>query len=103
MPNASGATAATAAKRTLDSISEALDPDRADESTARAAVPLLRALLPRLGTANDSTFAEIRTAEAYLLMGDQQRACAAYRRAKASAPTAARRDDVQRFITASCP
>jgi hypothetical protein len=86
-----------ATRRTFDSITTALDPERADEATARAAMQALRALLPRLRTADDSTWAQIRLTEAHALSDDQAGACRALRAARASARSTEQREAVRRY------
>ena len=86
---------ALAARTTLDSITRRLDPEQPDAATARAAVPALRALLPRLGSARDSTWALIRVAEAHLMLEQEAPACAALRDARRTAASA----DQSRAIT----
>jgi hypothetical protein len=88
-----------AARRTLDSLTAVLDPDRADENVARSAAVALRVLLPRLGTADDSTWAQIRLGEANALAGDQAGACRALRGAQGTARTPSQRDAVRRLDT----
>jgi serine/threonine-protein kinase len=105
-PSRAGATSgagALAAKRTLDSLTNALDPANPDEAAAHAAIPVLRGLLPRLASAEDSTWAEIRLAEAHLLVSDSRQACVAIRIARTTARSKAQRDAVQRYdIMLSC-
>lgn len=92
------------ARRTLDSITTALDPTTADADAARAATGALRALLPRLTTAGDSTWAYVRLVEANLLAGDQAPACAAVRAAQGTARTAAQREAVRKYdAQLGCP
>ncbi|HEY0779963.1 MAG TPA: hypothetical protein VGD56_18505, partial [Gemmatirosa sp.] len=86
-----------AARRTLDSITAALDPSTADAAAGRAAAGALRALLPRLTSGNDSAWALVRTVEANALAGDQDRACAALRAARASARSDAQREAIRRY------
>jgi serine/threonine-protein kinase len=91
-----------AARRALDSITATFDPAlvenaAAQEAAARRAVPALRALLPRLPAADDSTWAEVHLAEALLLAGDRSAACEANRRARALARSTAQRQAVTRF------
>jgi serine/threonine-protein kinase len=88
---------AAAARRTLDSISSALDPASADEATARAANRALRALLPRLGTADDSTWAHLRLVEASVIGGDAPGGCRALTAARRTARTAKQREAVQSY------
>jgi len=86
-----------AARRSLDSLTTVLDPDRVDEATARAAIPVLRALLPRLATRDDSTYAHIRLLEANALSGNESGACTALRAAKGGARTSEQREIVRRY------
>jgi serine/threonine-protein kinase len=86
-----------AARATLDSLTKALDPSNADEADARAAVPVLRALLPRLVNATDSTWAFIRMAEAHLLLEEVKPACTALRSARASANSMNQADVINRY------
>jgi serine/threonine-protein kinase len=88
---------AVAARRTFDSVSAALDPERTDEASARAAVPVLRALLPRLTTADDSTWAHIRLLEAQALSGNESGACTSLRAAKRTARSSEQREAVRRY------
>ncbi|MBL0938787.1 MAG: serine/threonine protein kinase [Gemmatimonadaceae bacterium] len=86
-----------AARNTLDSLTKALDPGSADEETARAAIPALRAVLVRLPTPEDSTWAFIRIAEAHLLLDEVRPACTALRSARASARTMNQADIITRY------
>ncbi|MDF1506210.1 hypothetical protein, partial [Roseisolibacter sp. H3M3-2] len=86
-----------AARPALDSITTALDPERADESAARAAARALRALLPHVRTPDDSTWAQIRLTEAHALSDDQAGACRALRAAKGSARTGPQREAVRKY------
>ena len=86
-----------AARRTLDSLQSALDPGSATAADGRAAAGALRALLPRLRTTRDSTWAYIRLVDAHLLTGDQARACSALRTAQSAARTADQREAVRRY------
>jgi serine/threonine-protein kinase len=96
-PAAAGADDAdVAARRTLDSITAAFDPDRIDEAGARAAVPVLEALLPRL-RAEDRTWAQLRLVEAHALSDDTAAACRALRGARAAATTGAQREAARRW------
>jgi hypothetical protein len=88
---------AAAARRTLDSLSSALDPASADEATASAAGRALRALLPRLATADDSTWAHLRLVEASVLGGDASGGCRALAAARRTARTAKQREAVQSY------
>ncbi len=69
--------AAVRARRSLDSLRTALNPETATAAEARRAVAALRELLPRLGTAEDSAWAYLRQAEGHLLMEDARSACLA--------------------------
>jgi len=75
----------TSGRRTLDSLTKVLDPETADAAVVRTAVPALRALLGRLTSVDDSTWAYIRIAEAHLLIDEVRPACAALRSAQAVA------------------
>jgi hypothetical protein len=66
-----------AARFSLDSIREALDPATASAADARRAVAALRELLPWLATAEDSAWAFLRQSEAHFLMDDARSACLA--------------------------
>jgi hypothetical protein len=89
--------AARSAKQTLDSVGDAFDVTKADEAEARSVRSVVRALLPRLGNATDSTWAAIRLIEASLLMDDTRAACTSLRLARSTARTASQRDAVQRY------
>lgn len=82
---------------TLDSITKALDPGSADEGDARAAVPVLKALLPRLTTNTDSTWTYIRIAEAFLLLNEQKPACDALRNARNTARSMAQAEIINGY------
>lgn len=88
---------ATRALTTLDSITKALDPSSADESDARAAVPVLQSLIARLPTGTDSTWAYIRIAEAHLLMDEVKPACTALRSARITARSMAQAEVINRY------
>jgi hypothetical protein len=79
----------------VDSIGEAMTDG--EESAARAAVPALRALLPSLANATDSTWAHIRLLEAYAVTGDMRAACRALDAARGKARTASQREVVSRW------
>lgn len=88
---------AAAASRTLDSLTRVLDPATATDVTARGAARALRALLPRLGTAEDSAWANIRLIEALYLGGDATGACRALGAARRTARTANQKQSVSRY------
>jgi hypothetical protein len=96
---ASGSASSAAVRRTLDSLAQALDPTSADESAARAALPVLRAIMPRLTSGDDSTWATVRLIEAHLLLNDPRQACVAVRQARALARTSAQREAIRRYDT----
>jgi hypothetical protein len=56
-----------------------------------------RALLPRLGSAVDSTWAQLRLTEAHALSGNTTAACTALDGARATARTAAQREAVTKY------
>nr|MCU0627262.1 protein kinase [Gemmatimonadaceae bacterium] len=80
------------ARRTLDSLTRALDPAHADEATARTAVARLGTILPYLGSATDSTWGYVRLLEADLLLDDQRGACRALASARRLATSRAQRE-----------
>ncbi len=88
-----------AARRTLDSLSKALDPLTADEADARAAIPVLRALLPRLTSQEDAAWAHIRIAEAHLLMDEVKPACTSLRSARGLAQSMTQADVITNYTT----
>jgi len=81
--------AVSPARASLDSISRELDPSMGDPSaaTVTAALSALRALMPKLTTADDSTWAYIRVLEAHLLRDDERSACSALQAASRMART----------------
>lgn len=85
------------ARVTLDSLTKALDPSDANEGTAQAAIPMLRTVLLRLPTAEDSTWAYIRIAEAHLLLDEVKNACTALRSARGSARTMNQAEIINRY------
>ena len=78
---------ARAARTTLDSVTRLIDPESPNPTNAREALLILRATLPRLGTAADSTWAYIRSAEAHLILEQEEPACQALRTARRTAST----------------
>lgn len=56
-------------------------------ATVTAALSALRALMPKLTTADDSTWAYIRVLEAHLLRDDERSACSALQAASRMART----------------
>jgi len=93
--DAATGSAAAAARFSLDSIRIAFDLATATESEARRAVAALRALMPRLGTAEDSVWAYLRQAEAHFLTDDARSACLVLGTARRMATTA----EQQRVVT----
>jgi eukaryotic-like serine/threonine-protein kinase len=87
------------ARRTLDSITKALDPLSADEAVARVAIPAIRGLLTRMTTAEDSAWAYIRIAEAHLLMDEVKPACTALRAARGVAQSMSQARVVSDYTT----
>ncbi len=83
-----------AARNTLDSIIKAFDPRTADQSSAPAVIGALRGVLPRLATAEDSTWAHLRLLEAHALNGDARAACASLRTARTTARTKRQREAI---------
>jgi serine/threonine-protein kinase len=71
----------------LDSVTRLIDPESPNPTNAREALLILRATLPRLGTAADSTWAYIRSAEAHLILEQEEPACQALRTARRTAST----------------
>ena len=96
-PIAAAGFTSAADRRTLDSLSTAFDPERMDEATARAAIPVLRRMLPRLGTRDDSTWAHIRLIEANALTNNNGAACSALRAARGTASTAKQREIIANY------
>lgn len=94
---ATGAEAADA-RRALDAIRRELSEDSADETTARQAIPRIERLLPRLGSATDSSWAYLALVGAHGLAGNPARACAPLRSARALATTSAQERAVQAFF-----
>jgi serine/threonine-protein kinase len=86
-----------AARTTLDSLTKALDPGSATDDDARSAIPALRSVLLRLPTAEDSTWAYIRIAEAHLLLDEVRPACTALRSARGTARTMNQADIITRY------
>jgi hypothetical protein len=64
-----------AALYTLDSIRVSVDMATATAADGRRSLIVLRDLMPRLGTAEDSAWGFIRQAEAHFLMEDRRSAC----------------------------
>lgn len=89
--------AAQSARKTLDSITNTLDPTESDEGAARSAIPVLRSIMARLPSGTDSTWAYIRIAEAHLVLGEQTPACGALRSAKATARTMNQAEAINRY------
>lgn len=87
------------ARRSLDSITKALDPLTADEAVARVAIPAIRGLLSRMTTAEDSAWAYIRIAEAHLLMDEVKPACTALRAARGVAQSMSQARVVSDYTT----
>lgn len=87
------------ARRSLDSITKALDPLTADEAVARVAIPAIRGLLARVTTAEDSAWAYIRIAEAHLLMDEVKPACTALRAARGVAQSMSQARVVSDYTT----
>lgn len=87
------------ARRSLDSITKALDPLTADEAVARVAIPAIRGLLTRMTTAEDSAWAYIRIAEAHLLMDEVKPACTALRAARGVAQSMSQARVVSDYTT----
>ena len=87
------------ARRSLDSITKALDPLTADEAVARVAIPAIRGLLTRMTTAEDSAWAYIRIAEAHLLMDEVKPACTALRAARGVAQSMSQARVVSDYAT----
>jgi len=85
-------------QRSLDSLKKALNAaDEADAATVgKAAIPQLQALLPRLKSAADSTWAYVYMVNAYVAADDATRACGPLRSAKRLATSEAQ----LRMITA---
>jgi eukaryotic-like serine/threonine-protein kinase len=94
---AAGAESADA-RRALDAIRRELSEDAADETTARQAIPRIERLLPRLGSATDSSWAYLALVGAHGLAGNPARACAPLRSARALATTSAQERAVQAFF-----
>ncbi len=86
-------------RRSLDSITKALDPLTADEAVARVAIPALRGLLTRMTAAEDSAWAYIRIAEAHLLMDEVKPACTALRTARGLAQSMSQARVVSDYTT----
>jgi serine/threonine-protein kinase len=89
--------AGISARRTLDSITNTLDPTESDEGVARAAIPVLKSILALLPTGTDSTWAYIRMAEAHLVMSEVKPACAALRNARGTARTPNQAEAINRY------
>ena len=87
------------ARRSLDSITKALDPLTADEAVARVAIPAIRGLLTRMTAAEDSAWAYIRLAEAHLLMDEVKPACSALRSARGLAQSMSQARVVSDYTT----
>ena len=87
------------ARRSLDSITKALDPLTADEAVARVAIPAIRGLLTRMTAAEDSAWAYIRLAEAHLLLDEVKPACSALRSARGLAQSMSQARVVSDYTT----
>jgi hypothetical protein len=74
-PSAAATPAAEAARFSLDSIRIAVDLATATADDGRRSLVVLRDLMPRLATAEDSAWGYIRQAEAHFLMEDRRSAC----------------------------
>ena len=72
------------ARRSLNAINATIQdaPDDQDVAVATKAIPQIMALLPRVGTASDSTWVYIALVSANGLAGHPERACEPYRSAK---------------------
>jgi serine/threonine-protein kinase len=81
-PAAVSAADALAARTELETLRRVLGSDAADEGTAIRAIPELQRLLPRLGEARDSAYAQLSLVAAYAMAGDPVRACTPLRSAK---------------------
>ncbi|MCE2899865.1 MAG: serine/threonine-protein kinase [Gemmatimonas sp.] len=84
-----------AARETLDSITKALE--STDDAGAQAAVATLRTILLRLPTAQDSTWAYIRMAEAHIALDEVKNACTALRAARGSAGSMIQADVIKQY------
>ena len=84
-PSSGMSATARAARATLDSVTRLIDPESPNPGVAREALGVLRAVLPRLGTSTDSTWAWIRMAEAHLILEQEAPACAALQSARRAA------------------
>ncbi len=80
-----------AVRRTLDSIRLALDPLTASPADARRGIAVLRDLMPRLATQEDSAWGYLRQAEAHFIMDDERSACVALQTARPIVKTASQR------------
>lgn len=80
-----------AVQRTLDSIRLALDPLTASPADARRGIAVLRDLMPRLATREDSAWGYLRQAEAHFIMDDERSACVAIQTARPLVSTASQR------------
>jgi serine/threonine-protein kinase len=83
------------ARETLDSLTKALE--NADEAGAQAAVSTLRTILLRLPTAQDSTWAYIRLAEAHIALDEVKNACTALRAARGTARSMIQADVIKQY------
>lgn len=91
-PNATNEADAAAARRTLDALRNTLASSDGDEmAVATRMLPQLLAVLPRLGSATDSTYAYLALVFAHGLMERPDRACEPFRQAKRLARTADQR------------
>jgi len=91
-PNATNEADAAAARRTLDALRNTLFSSDGDEmAVATRTLPQLLAVLPRLGSATDSTYAYLALVFAHGLMERPDRACEPFRQAKRLARTADQR------------
>jgi hypothetical protein len=83
--------AAQAARFTLDSLFESFDPARATAADARRVIGVVRGLMPRLGSAEDSAWGYLRQAEAHFVMEDGRSGCLAMAAARPLVRTQAQR------------
>lgn len=74
-PEAEPRRTSAAALYTLDSIRQAVNPATATPVQARRSLAVVRDLMPRLATAEDSAWGYLRQAEAHFLMEDARSAC----------------------------
>ncbi len=102
--SAASASAAVAAeaRRSLDAIRTTLSntPDGDELAVATRAFPQITQLLPRLGSATDSTYAYLALTSVHGMMGRADRACEPYRMAKRLAATRDQRETIDLFAQA---